>query len=516
MPLEVLTSIASYLPETLDVQNSRSLCRSLREAGNPFLIAKIWLSPHPADLEKLQMISTSPVFSQYVKEIAYDATVYESNLLDEREYLRVFGDGQFTVSYAHRPSRPARLEVSQAALLRGHAQYKAFYDRTPRFGLPAAFLSGRHLVDPKVQLPTDFSTLLLHIRSDYQSSECKPTWQLKDALRGCLPVDLIALLEALVRMPSVHTVGVYEDRWETHPYRAWTTLPDEPSRSFSIQYPMVQGYDSVVLDPRRVSMVGKGSWMTEVDDNRGFFLFASALSILECGRIHTFKVGHDGAVMDGNGISYDAFRMLFRQAENTKDMLRFVSRIHMNLRKSISWLDTGVLGLGEGLHAATNLTRLTLCYTTDDLRLPVVTPVFESQTWPKLSYIKLGYLLIFKDEIERFLQRHKSSLKTVFFDALGLQITEPGAEETGTRVIGGSWAEVYRGMSNMDLTTFCISNTMLDLEPDREQPHWSCDDPVANKRFLRSGGHTGFAANEDNLTPEEQENWLRLQAEKKG
>lgn len=122
LPLEILCSICQCL-KVKDIQRARLACRALNIAASPFLIHSVWISSRPRDLETLSAISRHKVFSKSVREIIYDATVYESEFLEPGAYVTILGTYNTVTEQTYNigwRGKLNRVHYSEAAVVRGY------------------------------------------------------------------------------------------------------------------------------------------------------------------------------------------------------------------------------------------------------------------------------------------------------------------------------------------------------------------------------------------------------------
>ncbi|KAF6228933.1 hypothetical protein HO133_007045 [Letharia lupina] len=89
LPFELWGSVCQWLKKD-DIRSTRLACRLFNEVASPFLLQRVWISSSSEDQKTLTAISLHQVFSKYVKEIYYDSTIYDPDLLtifnDDRSY----------------------------------------------------------------------------------------------------------------------------------------------------------------------------------------------------------------------------------------------------------------------------------------------------------------------------------------------------------------------------------------------------------------------------------------------
>lgn len=101
LPIEVLTSVLSELPNRA-IKNLRLASKYFRDVA-PLRLDRVFLSPHPRDVEIFEAIAADDTFCQHIFEIVYDDTRFHRDYapweVHDRDEYDWFGGDEYSEGY---------------------------------------------------------------------------------------------------------------------------------------------------------------------------------------------------------------------------------------------------------------------------------------------------------------------------------------------------------------------------------------------------------------------------------
>lgn len=94
LPNEIWDRIFSLLTSRKDVSACRLTCRSFKDLGSPYLITTVCFALRMDTLNKLYDIIEHPFFREYVTELVYDTSEYDSRCEDMDAYCHAREDSE--------------------------------------------------------------------------------------------------------------------------------------------------------------------------------------------------------------------------------------------------------------------------------------------------------------------------------------------------------------------------------------------------------------------------------------
>ena len=481
LPLELWGSICQWLWKE-DIRSTRLACKYFNEAASPFLLRRVWLSSSSEDQKTLTAISLHRIFSKHIKEIYYDGTVYDPELLN------VFNDERRYRKYVRKfLKRRSKTTWPKNAMRYAARQYQARCNEQMELQAYQGEHSTRLSNDP----PPNLGSLIQAAKGG-----CGLTDSLFiDKFDRDLPADLICLLSAVQRMANVRKAGISDRRWSESRdwgHYSYATFCDYNNQPNIIQLGKVRGRLTVRIYPqywphtaRRHAARGEDSkiWY------RGFHVLTQAASMLDLKQLQsfTFDGGHEG-------ISYTVLEMTSTELIHVCNAFRHLTTIDMQIdtqNGNPEWDWTKILSSGNValvLSSAKDLKNLDLGFNVSHTEIPALTKLLGQQTWPRLRYLGLLNMVLEEDELMVFLTKHIRTIESIRFHNIILfdnHLQDPNS----TGWTPKSWKGAFRSMSVLALTDLCICIRLRDGGPD--YGHWISDDPVIPAEindFLTSGG----------------------------
>lgn len=506
LPFELWGSVCQWLKKD-DIRSTRLACRLFNEVASPFLLQRVWISSSSEDQKTLTAISLHQVFSKYVKEIYYDSTIYDPDL------LTIFNDDRSYGKYIRRfLENRSRTIWPKNALRYAISRYKARCKEQ----IELQAYEGAHLTRSS-DAPPNFGSLLTAAKG----SEEVPHRLDVDTFDRYLPADLLCLLRALQRMPSVRNFGISDRRWSESKYwwhdcREYAKFCDLNGRSNIIHSGTVRCRQTVQIHPQH--WPHNAGWHAVDWEHsrfwyRGFYVLTQAASMLNLKQLRSFVT-----YSAKQGISYTVLDMASTELMHTCNAFRHLATISLQIdtqNGNSQWHWIKFLGGGNValmLTAAQGLKHLDLGFDMPYTEIRELAKLLGHLAWPCLQHVGLSNMILEEDELVAFLKRHISTLESISLDYMILFKHHPQ-----DRIFGDwtpkSWKGAFRSMSVLALNNLCISIPLSDGEPRSMRGYWHSDDPAKVNRFLASGGHTGFAENELQYDQEQQRQWLQAQWE---
>ena len=180
VPFELLELICQHLQKE-DIKSTRQVSKILYEAASPLLIQRAWISTTPEDQRTLKAIASHKIFAQNVREIAYDGTIYDQELVTS------------PIEWSLHRSIP----WSKNGLTHAFREYGERYHGW-------SCLQGyrrKHQRRNRKSSPPNFESLIGDAKQIHKEADCVEMAQLEE----CLPADLVFLLQALPRLPKARS-----------------------------------------------------------------------------------------------------------------------------------------------------------------------------------------------------------------------------------------------------------------------------------------------------------------------
>lgn len=394
LPFELRGFVFSRL-ELNDVKNARLACKAFNNAASPFLIARVWLSPHPKDLETLTAIADHEIFSKTVQEIAYDGTWYHDKLLTPSGRERMICG--FVKQYP---------QFSEESVLHALDQYK--HDHS-HWALLQTYHS-ENMTRLSDSTPPDLRSLLESAETTHQ---CLGQEKIQK-ISQCLPPDLGCLLYALARLPKIRSLTFSDRRWlatyskgiadqfYTRENRFPWRFNDFGTTQHSLNSKMILGQQELTIESQGWPLAGTlppkehyRGWY------RGFFVLVQAVSLLGMNRVEKFTV-ETASYEKTSGMSHTVFQMNPSEMSHTMRAFQHLTKIKLSIsnnawdrKLSKSWTDTlQSANIARVLSSARGLTELSLSF---DILLGAVeildfTQVFGHDSWSRLESLRLENL----------------------------------------------------------------------------------------------------------------------------
>lgn len=355
--------------------------------------------------------------------------------------------------------------------------------------------SGEHLTRPEAAtlLPKDFSSLI------FDPSKL-------GGLEKFMATDLIFLVKALLLMPNARKFVISDSRWRNSHERRWTDCAQMSSRcfqqvSFSINPGSRNDRDEVLLDPRPWP-----NYPTPISHSRnwyrGFFVLAQAASMLNT-KVQSFSVEAEGYSFN-SGISHTVFLMSAPELRHTCNAFQYLTDIKLvistrDTKEHIQWCHVIKSGsLGKALGAASGLNHLHLEFlnlsnfsdhTPDSIRIYMANlgPLFGHNTWPNLTKIYLGNMILHEDHIVGFLIKHAIPLRSLTLQDINLQPDDGSCFEVDPGEQWKSWSTALFRLQDLNLTHLAMHGHRMYVL-GLLQKSWVADDAAEIWEFLQSGG----------------------------
>lgn len=503
LPLELWGSTCQWLGAD-DIRNTRLACSLFNDAASPFLLKRAWLSSSSEDQKTLTAISLHPIFSKYVKEVYYDGTIYDPDLLNafnnDRYYRKCVRKFLKNKSNFVWPKNALRYAISQyKARCKEQIELQAY--------------QGAHLTrlsdDP---LPNLGSLIEAATRSNQVPDSLNI-----DKFDVYLPADLLCLLRALQRMPGVREVGISDRRWSVSRYswddcREYAIFRGPNDKPNIIQSSKIRGRQTLQIHPRHCPFE-YANWEHSRIWHRGFHVLTQAASMLKLKQLRSFTV--DGS---DSGVSYIVLDMTSTELMHTCNAFQHLTSINLELilpddisqSDWIKVLDSG--NIASVLNAAQGLTRLDLGFDVAYVactKIPELAKLLGPLTWPSLQHLCMRNMALEEEDFVPFLTRHIGTLKSISLDHMVLINHLPKNAEFAYPT-PRSWNGAFRSMSVLALTYLSVS-TPLNGGLYQLAFNWHSKEPAKINRFLVSGGDTWFAAKELGYDQEWQRQWLEAQ-----
>lgn len=492
LPPETLSSIASCL-EVRDIVSSRLVCKALNNAASPFLIEEAWISSDPRDWERLTVISKHEIFSKHVHTIIYDATTFDPELLDRKEYMAALATKR--VVYKRGQGGAKEAHYSMASVRRGYDQFVKNYKEQQ-----AAYVyHGMHLTrcttDSLGDLPPNLSSLV---------SNGADTTELAQYFYG----DFVCLVKALQLMPNIRRFAISDRRWDdsnSHQCTYATNISVKHNCiSFVVKSENIRGQNSVIVDPR--------PWPDSQDEPlplghrrewyRGFFVLVQAASMMKWEKLEHFSIIGLGT---SSGVSHLIFQMSQSELDHTRNAFRNLTAIELRINthdrcSETNWDRTrDSCNIAQVLSAARSLARLKLIFDVNGVEIPRLEVLFGDGLWPNLRYLTLGDIIVQEDQLANFLNRHKNSIRHLQLKHMLLFGDEAPESEVD---LLKTWKGLYRQVSDLPLTHLTIFALFVDEELWTVDNYWISSNPAQITRFLKSGGNKFYADDPRGMTEE--------------
>lgn len=484
LPLELLENVLERL-ESSTIKAVRQVCRQLNQAASQFLIRTVWISTQPQDWEKLKAISEHDIFSKRVREVVYDASYYDAELLNRQFYLTTLGldnenhESGNTITY------------SKTSVLRGYRIYQQRFiaqqvslNQTGQ--TPERPEAGMHQPEP--------NNIVRAFRAGTSSPDSNSP-------------ELAYLIKALRLMPRVKHFGVSSRRYHYRCMRREAYLlrhgntsitPEflQQQSSFSLERGGDESAAAAIMHPR--------PWYpqdTKVTNElamvwyRGFFVLQQAVAVLALPK----PISMD---LDIHRSPYGSFHSHVLTTPETFPWyhnfivlpgLHDLSITLMTTGRAPSFPSFEDCRMSAIANAAPNLQRLRvemIPYSCQGLLDLVGT--FGSIIWPDLSKLRLEGFGSRENHLTDFIMRHNSSLRHLELINVGLAAANVYAVADYDLPI---WKDLFHRMDSLDLEFLSIQSlwsaeycSLQSREKQKIPRSWICDDPSRIHEFLQAGG----------------------------
>lgn len=189
-----------------------------------------------------------------------------------------------------------------------------------------------HLTRTGVALPSDFGSLMTSLRRILETSDRKNI----ENISSYFPANLVCLLDALVHMLGVQTLGLSDLRWLSSQtircYKYQGFHCDDDSLFFPLHSINNGGQQELFIEPSRWyadSTSGPPEYCREW--YRGFFVLTQAAPMLKLTQIRTFTMNgtNDGLT---DGISHTIFQMSSAEIAHTQNGFAHLKKIHLIIK----------------------------------------------------------------------------------------------------------------------------------------------------------------------------------------
>ena len=469
LPVELQRTICDDLSKK-DLARLRLVSKNFQQVASSFLFRSVWFSTDGRDWYIISRISKHPVLRQYVREICYDNTVYESELYSRKTQIDALTAGR-TSSY------------SKAAVIRGYELYKKYFDRQ----MNLQRLHGNQILE--------YASSFL--ASDPLASDLAEATETRNAskLAAHLSQDLVCLTQAFMSMPNIDTFSLSNSRWYEGDHRwarAQLSRTTTKERSFSIEPGWKPGWDKVVFDPvpAQATVAGLGGLQ------RGFDILIQATFISQPKNLRFFNLGPAMRHGYGTHLGYHDIDMTSNQMQMAQHAfcgltdldLRFTGHGPGNSRLSSEELTPFQAGkVGKVLHLATGLEKLALEFGNLS-RIDDLSWILGQGAWPSLRRLTLRFMDVYAGQLASFLLLHSSSLRYLSLEDFVLREEDPANLTTGPFSHGPeSWSHFFQAITALDLGELSLAR-LGKKSSDSERSIWHSKDRAEVQEFLHSGG----------------------------
>jgi len=464
LPLELQRTICDRLSKK-DLARVRLVSKVFQQVASSFMFRSVWFSTDSRDWYNISRISKHSVLRQYVREICYDNTVYESELYSRKT--------QIDALKTNRPSY-----YSKAAVIRGYETYKKYFDR-------------------QMDLQRFYANDILQYTSSFLASDLAEATETRNAskLAPYLSEDLVCLTQAFMSMPNVDTFSLSNSRWYEGDHcwaRAQLSRTRTKERSFSIEPGWKPGHDKVVFDPVPAQATVDGLCGLQ----RGFAILIQATSISQPKNLRFFNLGPAMRHDYGTHLSYHDFDMTSNQMQMARHAfcgltdldLRFTGHGPGNSRLSSEELTPFQAGkVGKVLHLATGLEKLALEFGNLS-RIDDLSWILGQGAWPSLRRLTLRFMDVYAGQLASFLLLHSSSLRYLSLEDFVLREEDPANLTTGPFSHGPeSWSHFFQAITALDLGELSLAR-LGKKSSGLKSSIWHSKERVDIQSFLHSGG----------------------------
>lgn len=434
---------------------------------------------------------------RHVREIRYDNMEYESQSIEKKDYLNIFGSGcELKAAQFSRPNDDPDGSIrcktwTNAAVKRGYQAYEEH-----RVTRPALKEFYNHLLHTQYGRPGNSK---VEFRTALENRDVS-------ILEKYLPPDMMCLIKALMLLPKVDALSLCGERYfEKEDYWTEVDVPYSDSgvlrRTFRIDNENKRGRDCVVLNPSPKEVTERRGWNLRGsgDGQRGFAIFTYAAAISGIKNLRHLNVhSHESPQATFACVSWSLF--LPRHA---LPLLRssFQNVINIDIRMdrfpSYGLRPQGVLTL---LRAAVDLQTLTLGFNKftwiDDF-----TRVLGDH-WPRLRRLTLRNMSVHASQFVAFCLLHHPSLRSL---TLGSVLFDGGDEPAYSTAWSTEWSNwpvrvpegrdltanmscALEGIKGLDLEEFCITSDGYDERLEHPSYSWHSKDAASIRAFLENGG----------------------------
>lgn len=492
---EILENVAGRLPLE-DIQRMRLTCSAFADVASRYLIDSLWISPTSADQQKMLAVAQHPVICKTIVEIKYDASW---SIPEDPETSVPFCEASYVRHFTGQWARAGqRFSVSKAEAIRGYRRYK---ERKDEENSLATVYTGPNMTRYRDHgsLPEQFSMLLQQTESHSQ-------------VLKYLPSDLVTLITALPEMPMIRRFVVSDCRYSrTHEYSTlYSAGLDKSDRykdlNYAFNHRALDALGAYVLEPRPwIANAEVYAPMSCRQVYRGFPVLMQAASMLEMNKLETFSIQRDS---ENSGLSCQLFDMSPSELHHSLRVFRHLRTLTLKLNEMVGpgTFQPGVSfddvmrtgGLAQMCMAAQGLESLDVqlqgpCK--EDVRdgfvpglvtVASLNKLIGDSTWPKLTSVTLGWMMISKNDFLAFWNRQHHTIRRLTL--IGVLLVP----EIATR---HPWQDAFIAMA-ADSTELEYLKVAIDPEEATEWEdyfsiHFKSEDQAAILRFLSSGSLDG-------------------------